>query len=163
MKREISNLKIEDMESVLSIQRKCYVPLLLEEAETFLKKLAMFPAGCLCARTETGLAGYVFAHPWITDEIVPLNGNTRTLPERCDALYIHDLAVAPESRGMGTARALIDAIFAVARSHNLANLSLVAVQNSEPFWEHWGFKGENRFEYVPQVPATHMIRRGIPL
>jgi N-acetylglutamate synthase-like GNAT family acetyltransferase len=69
-----------------------------------------------------------------------LNAATCRLPAAPDCLYLHDLAVAPGARKTGAARALVEAFLTQLRYLGLERASLVAVQNSAPYWQRYGFR-----------------------
>jgi ribosomal protein S18 acetylase RimI-like enzyme len=56
-----------------------------------------------------------------------------------DTLYIHDLAVDKDGRGKGVAQALVRASIDAAKGRGLSRACLVAIQNSQSFWEQFGF------------------------
>ena len=79
------------------------------------------------------------------------------LPAAADCLYIHDLAVRQAHHGTGIATRLVQALLTLATELRLSRLALVAVQDSEPFWERWGFERKEPLVYADSVPATHMV------
>jgi ribosomal protein S18 acetylase RimI-like enzyme len=135
---------------------KGYLPELLESDETFAKKIQLFPRGCLGDWHENELAAYVFSHPWLNNEIVPLDFNLRDLPSDPNCLYIHDLAVSSRFRGRGIADRLLKALFALADSMSYRDFTLVAVQDSEPFWRKYGFQARSKLIYGVNTPASKM-------
>ena len=54
-------------------------------------------------------------------------------------LYIHDLAVSPEGRGVGAGRALVDLAFDLASHDGLTTAELIAVEGAAPYWRALGF------------------------
>jgi GNAT superfamily N-acetyltransferase len=141
----------------LQVQNDAYREELLESGDTFLRILAVFPHGCLGVFSDSRLVSYVFSHPWRADRIVPLDDPRTVLPVGADCLYIHDLAVRKSCHGKGVGTRLVKALITVAKDFGLQRLALVAVQESEPFWERWGFEREKTLIYASGVPATHMI------
>src|SRR5512133_2862372 len=87
-----------DLPEILEVQQSAYHETLLEPSDTFAKKMALFPQGAIGAFDEGVLSAYVFCHPWTLGDIVPLSTNTFEIPKRPTCMYIHDLAVEPESR-----------------------------------------------------------------
>jgi GNAT superfamily N-acetyltransferase len=73
-------------------------------------------------------------------------------------MYIHDLAVLRSHRGRGLARLLLTEVFRVAEELGLKRFGLVAVQNSEAFWQRWGFERREPLMYAPGVSGTRMVR-----
>jgi ribosomal protein S18 acetylase RimI-like enzyme len=153
---EIRGLTLDDVPDVLKIQEECYIPDLLETADTFIKKLRLFPQGSLGCWQREDLTAYVFAHPWKVGEIVPLDFALRSLPTDANSLYIHDLAVSPKFRGLKIADQLLQKLFSIAGSLGLEDFALVAVQNSEPFWNRYGFRTQEKLIYGTNTPASKM-------
>jgi GNAT superfamily N-acetyltransferase len=159
----IRHLTHDDIPQVLRVQEDAYKRELLECAEIFSRKLLLFPRGCLGHFEDAWLEAYVFSHPWNLGQLVPLDHSLAALPESPDCLYIHDLAVCKDSRGKGLARRLVLEVFQVAEKMRLWQFALVAVQDSEPFWENWGFQRREKLMYAENISATYMtLVRGRP-
>jgi predicted N-acetyltransferase YhbS len=67
-----------------------------------------------------------------------------------------DVAVGTRHRGRGLARHLVEAMLDLARTRGMRTSELVSVQGSAPFWERFGFRRVEEFEYAPGAPATRM-------
>ena len=152
------------MPMILEVQSGAYAPSLLEPASSFEEKLALFPRGAIGGFDDGGhLLGYGVTLPWRGDDVVPLSESIGAIPSDPDAIYIHDVATSPHARGTGVAGLLVERIFAITSEMGITQFSLVAVQGSEPFWMHFGFRPEREFEYAPGVSATRMtLERPIP-
>ncbi len=159
---QLGTLAAADIPAVLRVQRACYRDELIESADSFLKKLALYGAGCRGAWTKTRLSGYVFAHPWRVGDVVDLDSDSYVLPADANCMYVHDLAVDPSERQQSIASRLFQAVVAVAEERGLNRFALVAVQNSEPFWSRWGFSVQREFPYAPGVPASYMLSEELP-
>lgn len=159
---KLRSLTPDDIPDVLNVQREAYPAGMLEAGGTFAKKMGLFPAGCLGCWEGTTLAGYVFSHPWQRDIIVPLDANLTGLPDGAEGFYVHDLVVAPPFRGQGVSSRLWQRVLSLASETGAASLTLVAVRNSEPFWERQGFTRVKRIDYAPDVPGTIMTRLVFP-
>jgi GNAT superfamily N-acetyltransferase len=139
-------------------------PDLPESPEVFAEKMRLCPDGCLVLAAENAIAGYGLAHPWMQHLIPPLDGFLKTLPDDADCLYVHDVAVLPDFRGGGVARAYVATIEGVARSSGIATLALVSVYATRSLWEHLGFRAitadaELRSKLVSYGDsATYMLR-----
>ena len=150
-------LTAADLPRVLAIQSEAYTAAFLEPEETFAAKLRLFPSGC-CAALRAGLIeGYLFSHPWRGSEPVPLAIATLTLPAQPDCYYIHDLAVANSARGSGVGKLLVRHALSIAGRMKLRRTLLVAVQDSQRFWAHYGFVALQELTYAGQ-PAALMQR-----
>ena len=53
--------------------------------------------------------------------------------------YLHDLALLPKARGIGAAGDIVGIALAKATMAGFRTASLVAVNNSQPFWQRQGF------------------------
>jgi GNAT superfamily N-acetyltransferase len=115
-------------------------PDLAERPEVFAEKMRLCPDGCLVLAAENETVGYGLSHPWMQHQIPPLDGFLETLPDDADCLYVHDVAVLPDFRGGGVARAYVATIEGLARSSGIAALALVSVYATRPLWEHLGFR-----------------------
>jgi ribosomal protein S18 acetylase RimI-like enzyme len=103
------------------------------------------------------VAGYLIAYPWPLGAIPPLNSLLGSLPEDAGALYLHDLALLPEARGGGHARAVLDLLFAHALGTPIA---LVSVNGSTGFWGGHGFVAQESARLASYGPdARYMVRR----
>ncbi len=147
-----------DLPEVLRVQRNAYHEGLLEPSETFTKKLSLFPQGALGCFDDGALLAYIFCHPWVLGEIVPLRAESLELPEQPTCMYIHDLAVDQYSRGRGLAARLVNEVFELARAMRLPACTLVSVQGSERFWETLGFTCSRELEYLPDIRAHYMVK-----
>lgn len=127
-----------DLHDVEAIAAFCH-PEYPEEGEVFRERLRIFPSGCASFVVDGCVAGYLMSHPDALGRSVPLNHALGSLQAEPDALYIHDLALAPNARGKGGAVAAVARCVALAASMELDRLALVAVNKSRAFWLHQGF------------------------
>jgi GNAT superfamily N-acetyltransferase len=112
-----------------------------ESAEVPTERLALFPAGCLVAEDGAGAAlGYAVSHPSRLGRPPALDSRLGGLPRDADCLYLHDVALLPEARGLGLGEALIVLLRDLARRQGLPMLALTAVNHSAPYWSRRGFK-----------------------
>lgn len=113
-----------------------------EDAAVFAERLRLYPDGCHVLARNGALAAYVVSHPWRGGPPA-LNSLLGELPLSPSTFYIHDLALAPETRGHGAASAIVTRLAAQARSAGLARMSLVAVNGSTDFWRRQGFEARH--------------------
>ena len=158
----VVRLEADDISDVLSVQEECYRSELIESAASFHRKLVLFPEGCFGVRDQGRLTAYIFGHPWKLGQSVPLDSSSYALPEDADCMYVHDLAVAPETRGSGIAAQLIQALISVSAAKGLNAFALVAVQNSEAYWKRWGFSVDHGLEYGTGLAASYMLSTQLP-
>jgi predicted N-acetyltransferase YhbS len=137
---EIRTMAEADIPAVLAIQSVCYTAVTPESDASLHAKLSASQSTCFIASLEGAAVGYLIALPWELSNPPALNAETCRLPLAPDCLYLHDLAVAPDARRSGAARALVEACLAQMRRLGLDRASLVAVQNSVPYWERYGFR-----------------------
>ncbi|MCG2630904.1 GNAT family N-acetyltransferase [Bradyrhizobium sp. WYCCWR 13023] len=129
---------ITDLEAISAIAARIH-PDLPERPDVLAEKMRLSPDGCRVLATGSGIAGYGLAHPWMQQQIPPLDGFLGQLPEAADCLYVHDVAVLPDARG-GVARAYVAEIEQLARSSGITTLALVSVYGTRVLWERLGFQ-----------------------
>jgi ribosomal protein S18 acetylase RimI-like enzyme len=112
-----------------------------EDIAVFAERLALYPAGChvLVAPRDT-LGGYVVSHPWRDREPPALNTMLGALPAGPSTYYIHDIALMPEARRASAAREIVASLIGHARAAGFPTVSLIAVNDSQAFWERMGFR-----------------------
>ncbi len=127
-----------DIASVLHLQTHCYLPDNIESEAVIRARLTTAPdtawivelGGAVCAylvgyRSRLGLVGAL--------------GDGFEPAEAPDCLYLHDLAVGPQARGLGLGPRLVTHALSQARRERLAWAALVSVQGSQAFWRQQGF------------------------
>jgi ribosomal protein S18 acetylase RimI-like enzyme len=151
-----------DVGHVCDLQQLAYTENYLESAESFATKIAVGPETCFGAWIDGRLVGYLVAVPLARDEPLSLN-STHIQPTPMDeakVLYIHDLAVHPERRRTGLGDVLLVHLYDSATRYGIDAYSLVAVQNSVPYWSLRGFQIDKNLPvngYGPE--AVRMLRR----
>ena len=138
-------------------------PALAERPEVFAEKWRLFPEGCFGADQDGDLRGYGIAHPWVLNEIPPLDAFLLALPDPATCLYVHDVAILPSARGHGLAATLVDLWVQVARMRGLPALSLVSVYGTFKLWSRLGFRDASSAVATPKLQsygptARYMIR-----
>jgi hypothetical protein len=111
-----------------------------ERPEVSGEKFRLFPAGCQILMRGTEIVGYGISHPWILNNIPPLDTFLERLPEKPECLFIHDVVVLPIARGYNAAASYIDEMCRIARSIHLKSLALVSVYGTTPLWSRYGFE-----------------------
>ena len=111
-----------------------------EGADVFTERLRLYPQGCAVLEGESRLIGYALTHPWHFGEPPPLNSHLGRVPSDATTYYVHDVALLPEARGKGYAIQIGDWLVRHAARDGFSNLSLVAVNSSQPFWKKLGFR-----------------------
>lgn len=150
-----------DLREVERIARAVH-PALPERREVFEEKLRLFPAGCFALEIDGGVAGYALAHGWTLGAAAPLDRFLGALPAAADCLYLHDVALLPQARGMGAAAALMEKLATVAADNRLGALALVSVYGTDRLWRRLGFESlEAASAQLPAygAAARYMVRR----
>lgn len=132
------SMKTGDLARICQIAAICH-PDYPEDDAVLAEKWKLSANTCFVWQQEKGIGGYLLAHPFKFGIIPPLNELLDILPAECDTLYIHDLAILPESRGVGVGIQASQLMVDCARRENFKSLCLVAVNGSVPFWQKNGF------------------------
>lgn len=130
--------RTDDLEAIIRIAEHAH-PDFPEDRAIFAERLALYPAGARLLEVDGAAAGYAICHPWAMDSLPALNTLLGALPANPATLYLHDLALLPAARGTGAGRMAADHLAAHAQSAGFASMTLVAVNQSVPFWERMGF------------------------
>lgn len=114
-----------------------------EDRAVFVERQRLYPAGCFVLAGDDGLNGYALSHPYMQDRVPALNMLLGALPARRDTYYLHDIALLPAARGGGAGDAIVSILKEQARATGFDTISLVAVNDSGPFWQRHGFAARN--------------------
>lgn len=153
-------MRADDLAAMAALAERIHVDY-PERPEVFAERLALCPAGCLALESGGALVGYALAHPW-AGAPPPLDTLLGALPSAPDHFYLHDVALAPQARGRGEARAALAALDDAARRLVLDEMRLVAVSGSAPVWARLGFAASGA-----PCPASYgddavAMRRAVP-
>ena len=144
-----------DLDKVMDIQFRAYLPEFREKRQVFEEKLHRFPSGCWIAEIDGQPVAYLFSHPWMIDVPPLLDSLIGDIPEKPDCYFIHDLAVDPRFKGKGIGSELFSKAGESASECNLDKMALVSVQNSRGFWSKFGFRRMLPTELTPRI--SHRI------
>lgn len=111
-----------------------------EDDAVMAERLRLCPAGCFALAGDAGLVGYAIGHPWRARSVPELDTLLGALPEPAEAWCIHDVALAPEARGLGAAGQLVGLMLDEAARRRLPEAVLVAVGDAAGFWRRHGFQ-----------------------
>lgn len=123
---------------ILKIQEEAYLEIEPEDVDILKSKWLLSPNTCAVYKEGDTILAYLLAHPWPSEtppklhEKYPITASLN--------LYLHDLALAKESRGKGIAKKLVTNLVDIAKAQGFNKILLVAVQNSSGFWSQFGFK-----------------------
>jgi predicted N-acetyltransferase YhbS len=152
----LRRLTADDLPQIHRLEAETYLASLHESDEAFLRLIDLFPDGAVGAFDGDELCAYAFAVPLPAGSVLELKAPLRELAPGADMFYIHDVAVGSRHRGRGLARGLVEAMLDLARTRGMRTSELVSVQGSAPFWQRFGFRRVEEFEYAPGAPATKM-------
>ena len=151
-------MKQSDLADVCRIASLCH-PDFPEEDAVLEEKFNLSPSSCFILSdnesSSGSVYGYCLAHPYKMNSIPALDQLLHKLPEKCDTLYIHDLALLPEAQGGGNGKKAVELLLSVAERENFDKLSLVAVHGSQVFWQKNGFKLAKVSEMLKQKLLTY--------
>lgn len=135
----LAPLRAGDMPAVMRIQARCYTAIVPESLTSMSAKRQAAPHTCHAAWRQGELVGYLLSLPVRGLALPALDSPGCTIDPAADALYLHDLALAPAARGSGAGRALVRHALAVGARLGLRRALLVAIQGSAPYWRRQGF------------------------
>ncbi|MCP3053793.1 GNAT family N-acetyltransferase [Aurantimonas marianensis] len=150
-----------DLAGVAGLAERVH-PDLPEDAAVFRDRLRLYPRGCLVLGEADGpVLGYAIGHPWRGGAPPKLDAVLGALPKHADCFYIHDVVVAPERRGAGHSRVVVETLLELAVVYPCT--SLVSVHGTTPFWSRFGFRDASD-RLVPGAldaygPAARFMRR----
>jgi ribosomal protein S18 acetylase RimI-like enzyme len=137
--RTMTSYDLNDVEEIAS---KVH-PTLYEHPDVLAERQRLYHNGCYILELGDKAVGYVLSHPWRSDNLPELNTELGKLPDDPDTYYLHDLALLPVARRLGTASQIVQALVKHAAARSFATIRLVAVNNSRAFWEKQGFAVED--------------------
>lgn len=136
---KIRQIREDDWAAIVAIENAAYTDIAPESKDTLRSRVLLSPETCfLAVNDDDAVLGCCFAHRWVSQGAPALHEVVQTLPESKN-LYLHDLAVAPEARGLGVASLLCRELLARAGQKRFLSITLVSVQNSADFWKKFGF------------------------
>lgn len=154
----------QDIERVTVVANVVHLDFFEDEA-VFRDRFKLYPAGCFVYARDTDILGYGISHPWKLDTVPALNSVLGELPEDTSTYYIHDIALLPAARSAGAATRVLELMAAQAETDGFFTMSLVAVNNSEGFWEKKGFVSRDLPALEEKLKsysddAIYMVRAG---
>jgi N-acetylglutamate synthase-like GNAT family acetyltransferase len=147
-----------DLNHVVRIQAVAYVSDFHEPAEALLAKLMLSDGSSFIVEVNNEVIAYAIAFPWRSEESVVLHSIDLAMSNEPSCMYIHDVAVNPEHRGSHVATELVNVIMQRSEELSLHQCELVAVQNSQMFWERHGFQPNGSAGHEYGDGAVKMVR-----
>lgn len=137
---KIRQITEDNWRGILEIQDEAYYEVGSEELEVLKSKQSASPETCfVCVSDQDETLGYLLAHPWNRTE-PPKLYEPLLDTENSDSLYLHDMAVSPNSKGQGIGQSMMAKLAEVAELKRIKRITLVAIQGAESFWSMQGFK-----------------------
>ena len=137
------SMRPTDIDAVVEVARLSF-PDHFEDRACFQNRLALYPRGCfVLAEGEGAARGYLIAYPWKTESAPPLNTVIEGLQAAPDLIYLHDLALHPDTRGGGHTRPVVERLAEQAKAAGWPAVALVAVNDASSFWARNGFEVQN--------------------
>ncbi|WP_188259408.1 GNAT family N-acetyltransferase [Azospirillum tabaci] len=131
-------MKPADLDRVMAIAEVVH-PAYPEDRAVFAERLALYPEGCAMAEAGGIGIGYIVMHPGRLGVPPPLDSPLGALPEAPDCLYLHDVALLPEARGLGLGVAALERMDALAARQGFRWLALTSTPGARTFWDAQGF------------------------
>ncbi|MGH8854934.1 MAG: GNAT family N-acetyltransferase [Telluria sp.] len=135
----IRAMRSADLDAILGVQAACYPAPMQEPAAVVRARILAAGDTCAVAEDAEGVCAYLFGYPSRLGAVTPLDGHFEVASD-ADALYLHDLAVAPRALGRGLARALVGRLLEAGRRRGLPASALVSVQDTAAFWSALGYR-----------------------
>lgn len=135
---ELRPLTERDLPALTAIQNAVFDPLYRETQAVLGSRLEIAPTCCWGAFQDRELLAYILSHPWPAASPPPI-GRALTAPPEGDNWFIHDLAIAPQARGLRLGHALVRAAADAALQIGLVRGDLIAVQGASSFWAKLGY------------------------
>ena len=127
-----------DIASVLRLQAQCYLPDNIEPGVVIRTRLASAPDTAWIAERDGMACAYLAGYRSRLGKVGAL-GDDFEPAAAPDCLYLHDLAVGAQARGLGLGPRLVAHALSQARREKLTWAALVPVQDSQAFWRQQGF------------------------
>lgn len=132
-----------------------------EPLKVYAERLLLCPAGCFAYEIGGAVRGLLVTHPWTRAAPPPaLGAMLNAIPDPADTWYLHDIALLPDTRGLGAGRAAVALVDDLARQAGVADITLVAVNGADRFWAAQGF-GYVDASADGYGPDTFVMRRPI--
>jgi len=132
-----------------------------EPVEIYAERLHLCPAGCFACEVDGTVRGFLVTHPWRRAEPPPaLEALLHAIPDPADTWYLHDIALLPDTRGLGAGQAAVALVDGLARAAGVLDITLVAVNGADRFWAAQGFVHVDG-EAGGYGPGTYIMRRAV--
>lgn len=149
-----------DIDHVVHLSQTIH-PSLPESWDTQLRRLRLFPHGCLVLQSATKILGYAFAHPIQENTPPALDSAPAVIPSDANQFYIHDVVVSERLRGGGYARIAVNKLLDVGKEY--PSIALISVYGTTGFWKRFEFRESPLPDPCKLLPygedAVFMVRK----
>jgi|GEM_PF-2421113 len=152
----IRQMTLADLPAIDQVQQASFIEELWEDMSLFQGILDKYDRASFVAEKRGIVLGYLLTHPSRIDRDDFENG-CEDLNSSEDHLYIHDLCVHPDGRGMGIANLLLSKLEEFAKENGFHKFAGIAVQDAESFWLKQGLKQLKPYPYHGE-PGTLMVK-----
>jgi len=136
----ITEISETSWDAILRIQEEAYTGIPPEEVDVLKSKWHNSPDSCFVFLAEDEkILAYLLAHSW-GSLVPPKLFEPVPTDSAGKILYLHDLAVSKDARGLGLGKQLANKLIDSAKNKQYEKVLLVAVQGSGKFWASLGFK-----------------------
>jgi len=134
----------EHWESIAQIQTESYAQDLNEDLHALKHKQEIPNSICRVGLDNGQVVAYVLAHPFDSLSAPLLNANKTQLDpddvkKNEQNLFLHDFCMSRSVQGKGLGKRLVNQFFTLVKEAGFKSITLVAVQDSMPFWKGLGF------------------------
>lgn len=136
----IRAMTVQDLAEVDRIQREVYDPRLLETVAVLEDKIRYFPQGCWLCEADQGVVGYMLSHPSSLAAPPALKTFFSPNASEPDCYFIHEITVQRSCWSKGVGTRLFAQALRIALEHGFPTMALVAVHNSQRYWQRFGFQ-----------------------
>jgi GNAT superfamily N-acetyltransferase len=135
----IQPMQADDVSHVFAVQVACYQSSFHESISVIAERFAQSPQTAWLAWQDDQVVGYLVAYRSVFGKVSPLGAGFDVAPQPT-CLYLHDLAIVPSAAGRGVAARLIGHARQWAQAEGLQGSALVSVQDSQAFWQKYGYQ-----------------------
>ncbi len=152
----VRNMTLDDLPLIDKVQRAAFIEELWEDMSLFQDVLEGYAKSSFVAHKDGALLGYLLTYPSVIERD-DFEGGWRDLCGHEDYLYVHDLCVHPDGRGLGIANLLLKDLEKFAEKNGFRKFAGIAVQDSISFWLKHGFTALKPYPYHGE-PGTLMVK-----
>ena len=136
----IREIKDFDFFHIIEIENNSYDS--PEELSVLTNKWENDSKYCFVAESNSIITGFIIAYPACKDHVAKLHSKylENTPDEKKQSLYIHDIAISSEFKGIGIGTKLCNHVYTLAKKNGLDHTHLVAVNKpAASFWRSRGY------------------------